>query len=101
MITSPFPNRPRRFAISAPVSARAFTLVELLAVIAIILIMFSLIVPAMVGIKKANDVTKAAYDITGTLEQARAYAMGNDTWVYVGFTEVDITKPQSANPQVT
>jgi len=77
-------------------SSRAFTLVELLTVIAVIGLMMAAVVPAFNGIKGAGDITKAAYDISGTLEQARAYAMANNTYVFVGFAEqdgVDATQP--------
>ena len=79
----------------------AFTLVELLVVIAIMVIMMGLLVPAFTGIKKAGDATKAAYDIAGLLDQARAYAMANNTYVFVGFAEVDVTVPSSTKPQVS
>jgi len=77
-------------------SIPGFTLVELLTVIALMSIMMAMLVPALTGIKGAGDVTKAAFDVAGTLEQARAYAMANNTYVYVGFTErdgMDVTKP--------
>jgi prepilin-type N-terminal cleavage/methylation domain-containing protein len=66
---------------------KAFTLLELLIVVAIISILLVLVVPAFTTIKSADDVTKAAYDISGTLEQARTFAIGNDTYVFVGFFE--------------
>src|SRR6202022_1653616 len=59
---------------------RGFTLLELLVVIAIISILFVLLVPAFTTRKSADDMTNAAYTITGVLEQARAYAMGNNTY---------------------
>ncbi len=67
----------------------AFTTVELLTVITVIAIMMVTMVPAFIGIKGAGDVTKAAYDVAGTLEQARSYAMARNTYVFVGFTERD------------
>ena len=69
--------------------SRSFTLVELLVVIAMIVIMMALLVPAMTGIKGGQDVTKAAYDVSGVLEQARTYAIANNTYVWVGFFEED------------
>lgn len=79
--------------------ADAFSLVELLLVIAIIAVLAALMVPAMGSIKGAGDVTKAAYDIKGILDQARAYAMANNTFVFVGIAEVDSSKDASAKPQ--
>ena len=68
---------------------RAFTLVELLTVISIMAIMMVAVLPAFNGIKGAGDLTRVAYEVAGTLEQARAYAMANNTYVFVGFTERD------------
>ena len=57
------------------------------------------LVPAITGIKGASDVSTTASSIAGTLEQARAYAMANNTYVWVGFAEVDASKSTSASPQ--
>ena len=78
----------------------AFTLLELLVVMAIIAILMVLVAPAFTNIKTSNDVTTAAYTISGTLEQARNYAMANNTYVYVGFYEEDTTAiaPTNATP---
>jgi prepilin-type N-terminal cleavage/methylation domain-containing protein len=70
-------------------ASSAFSLLELLAVMAVVAIMMTTMLPALSGLKSASDVTKSAYDIAGTLEQARAYAMANNTYVYVGFAERD------------
>ena len=80
--------------------ACAFSLIELLVVMAIIGILAALAIPAMNSIKGAGNVTKAAYDIAGVLEQARAYAMANNTYVFVGIAEVDSSKDPAAKPQV-
>jgi type II secretory pathway pseudopilin PulG len=81
--------------------ARAFTLFELLLVTAIMVIVAGFITPAFTGIKGASDVSKAAYDIVGMLEQARAYAMRNNTYVFVGLSEVDDSVDAWVAPQVT
>jgi prepilin-type N-terminal cleavage/methylation domain-containing protein len=80
--------------------SRAFTLLELLVVMAIIAILMVLIVPAFTSLKGGGDVTNAAYTIKGVLEQARNYAMANNTYVYVGFYEEAPTasSPTSATP---
>jgi prepilin-type N-terminal cleavage/methylation domain-containing protein len=65
----------------------AFTLVELVVVIAIVAVMTSLVVPAFTNLKSANDLTNAAYAIKGVLEQARTYARVNNTYAWVGFYE--------------
>jgi prepilin-type N-terminal cleavage/methylation domain-containing protein len=67
----------------------AFTLLELLVVIAIIAILMVFVAPAFTTVKTGNDLANAAYAISGVLEQARNYAMANNTYVYVGFYEED------------
>ncbi len=67
---------------------RAFTLTELLVVVAVMGLMMALIIPAMRGIKGAQDLTSASENIAGLFDQARTYAMANDTHVFVGIEEV-------------
>src|SRR5947207_11082619 len=62
-----------------------FTLIELMVVATIIIILTLLVVPAFTNIKGAGDVTSRAYTIKGLLEQARTYAMANNTYTWVGF----------------
>jgi prepilin-type N-terminal cleavage/methylation domain-containing protein len=75
----------------------AFTLLELLVVMAIIAILMVLIAPAFTSIKTGNDVTSAAYTIKGVLDQARTYAMANNTYTWVGFYEENGSNPSSPN----
>ena len=77
----------------------AFTLVEMLAVMGIIVLIIGVAAPVMNSLKGAGDVSKAVYDLAGTLDQARAYAMSNNTYVYVGFQEADATTSESAPKQ--
>ena len=76
---------------------RAFTLVELLVVVGIIVVLMLLLVPAFTSLKSAGDITSAAYTIKGALEQARAYAMANSTYTWVGFYEESATATTPTN----
>jgi type II secretory pathway pseudopilin PulG len=75
-------------------------LVELLFVTAIIGSLMILVAPAFTSIRTSGDVTNAAYTIKGVLEQARNYAMANNTYVWIGFYEEDGSAP-SATPTAT
>src|SRR6266480_686088 len=74
-----------------------FSLIEVLVVIAIIVLVTAFIVPAFTSIKFGGDVTGSAYTIKGVLDQARTYAMANNTYTWVGFYEEDVSTP-STNP---
>lgn len=63
----------------------AFTLIELLTVIAIVSVIAVLAVPALSSLRGAGGITKTGSDIAGILEQARGYAMAQNTYVWVGF----------------
>lgn len=68
---------------------KGFSLVELLAILAIMAMMMALAVPVMNSLKSAGDLTKAVYDIKGILDHAGTYAVSNNTHVWVGFFEED------------
>ncbi|HEY0257590.1 MAG TPA: prepilin-type N-terminal cleavage/methylation domain-containing protein [Candidatus Methylacidiphilales bacterium] len=74
-----------------------FTMVELLIVMAIIAMLAIAAIPAYNALATANAINRASVDIAGMLEQARAYAMANNTYVYVGLQEVDGVTPSAAN----
>jgi prepilin-type N-terminal cleavage/methylation domain-containing protein len=80
-------------------SIRGFTLLELLIVIGIIGLLLVLLAPAFTTIKGGTDVTSAAYTIKTALETARTYAKANNTYTWIGFKEVDVSRDPSA-PQV-
>src|SRR6266550_4443105 len=80
---------------------RAFTLLEMLVVMGIIAILMVLVAPAFTNLKSAGDVTNAVYGIQGLLDNARTYAKANNTYVFVGFAEVDSSVDSSVSPQVT
>ena len=93
MTTSPPPQH-------TPLALRetgAFTLLELLVVIGIMGLLFSMMGPMLNFIKAGGDLTKAATDLQGVLEQARTYALANNTYVYAGLQEVDVINPTTNN----
>ena len=73
------------------------TLIELLVVIGIMILLTALLTPAFTNLKSAGDVTSAAYTIKGVLEQARTYAVANNTYTWVGLYEEDGSQ-SSTNP---
>jgi len=89
--TPRLPRSPERSGV------RAFTLFELLIVIAIVVVLLVLIAPAFTSLKSAGDVTSAAYTIKGALDTARTYAKANNTYTWVGFYEENVLNPSSPN----
>src|SRR5439155_10403928 len=77
--------------------ASAFTLLELLIVLAITGLLLVLIAPMFTAIKGGTDVTSAAYTIQGVLDTARTYAKANNTYVWVGFYEENVENAASPN----
>jgi len=75
---------------------RAFTLIELLIVIAIMVILMALLAPAFRGVTDTGNVAKAAYTLAGALESARSYAVAHNTYVWVGFHEEDASQSSPA-----
>lgn len=80
---------------------KAFTLVELLVVMGLIVLLASLVLPAFSGLNRAGGATKAYYDIAGLSENARTYAVANNTYVFVGFAEADVSTSPSAAQNFT
>src|SRR5215213_2072651 len=76
----------------------AFSLVELITVVAIIVALSVLLAPAFTNMKSASDVTSSAYRIKEVLDQARSYAMANNTFTWVGFYEEDGSKASTSPP---
>ena len=78
-----------------------FTLLELLIVIGLIAILLVLVGPAFTTMKSGSDVTSVIYEVKGVLENARAYAKTNHSYVFVGFAEVDSSIDASVSPQIS
>ena len=71
-----------------PASRRrgGFSLVELMCVIAIISVMASITWPSIVGLVSGNRLTNNAFELGGLMQQARAAALTEHTYVWVGFS---------------
>jgi prepilin-type N-terminal cleavage/methylation domain-containing protein len=78
-----------------------FTLLELLIVVGVIAILLVLIAPALTTLTSGTDVSSRIYGVKEVLENARAYAKTNHTYVFVGVTEVDSSVDPSVIPQLT
>jgi prepilin-type N-terminal cleavage/methylation domain-containing protein len=68
----------------------AFSLLELLAVLALVVILAVVGLPAIASLSSGSHFTRNAYLLSETLQFARAKAMGENTYVWVGLL------PQSA-----
>ncbi|HEX4083849.1 MAG TPA: prepilin-type N-terminal cleavage/methylation domain-containing protein [Chthoniobacteraceae bacterium] len=79
---------------------RGFTLVELLVVVGVMAVMMSLVIPAFQNVRGGSDFSSSVYDIAGAFEQARAYAMANNTFVLAGVMEANASNSSSTSPQV-
>ena len=75
-----------------------FTLVELLTVISILLTISVLTVPAWNSLQGAHNAATVAYEIQDLLREARGYAMGNNTHVFVGILEENAASVPSDPP---
>jgi prepilin-type N-terminal cleavage/methylation domain-containing protein len=75
----------------------AFTLIELLLVIAIIALLSALTMPALQGLFGASGVRGGVNTVLATLDQARAAAIENGTDVYVGFPPANFNDANDPN----
>jgi len=70
---------------------QAFSLIELLTVIAIVGILITIAAPSFSSLGSNGNVNYALLNISLLLEQSRAHALANNTYVWVGFSEEDKT----------
>jgi prepilin-type N-terminal cleavage/methylation domain-containing protein len=75
-------------------SRRGFTLVEMLVVLSIISVL-SILVSAGFQSILGSVLDGQVSDLASTLTRARAYAMANNTYVFVGIQEVSASNPSS------
>ena len=73
-----------------------FSLVEMLVVISILSILSVLVSAGLQGVLGTTEDGQIS-DIASTLTRARAYAMANNTYVYVGIQEVNVGNPSSGS----
>ena len=101
-LISGLPTGRRPLLAGGGLSTSGFTLIEMMVVIGIIVILMALIAPAFTSLKSAGDVTNAAYNVKGVLDQARTYAQANNTYTWVGFFEENVANPSpnSATPKI-
>ena len=90
------PDRRMSTASAANARIRGFSMVELLCVLAVISILTSLVTFSMLGNKSSRDLANAAYNIQGMIEQARTYAMAENTYTWIGFFEENPSTPGTA-----
>jgi prepilin-type N-terminal cleavage/methylation domain-containing protein len=89
----------RELAALAKKRKRGFSLVELLSVLAVASLLAVLSVPAIQGLNQASGFDKSVYAFADSLNFARSYAMANNTYVYMGLTEVNRAQSTLASPQ--
>lgn len=82
--TTDFLQSPRSQGISA-----AFSLIEMLIIVALIILVMALTAPALVGIVQGQGMKRAIGDVSGIAEQARSEAMATSTWTWLGFAQQD------------
>ncbi len=94
-----FHHPPSRHIESPSAIAGGFTILELLTVIGIMALLGIASMPAVSALTKSSKINQAMSQITSTLEQARQYAVANNTYTWVAFYQ-DSTVPEGSKVYV-
>lgn len=78
-----------RFSSDSSALFRAFSIIELLGVVAIVGALSCLVVPSIQSLLSSGKMTQGAYEAGGLLEFARNEALGRQTYVWVAFQNVE------------
>lgn len=65
----------------------------------IIVLLTTMLVPAFNTLKRSDDITAAIFNVNGALETARIFAIANNTYVWIGFFEEDVSNTPSTTPR--
>lgn len=65
---------------------KAFTLIELLTVMAVIGLLTTLCIPALSSLTKGGQMNQSVAELAGLLDQARQYAISQNTYVWVALS---------------
>lgn len=83
--------RRRGFAVKRIEHLQAFTLIEMMVVVALIAVLSALTLPALRGLTGTTGLRGGVNTVLATLDQARAAAIENGADVYVGFPPADFS----------
>lgn len=81
-------------------NTRAFTLVELLVVLGIMLLIMGILAPNIGGILKGKKIEQAITSVSLSLEEARSTARSQNAYVWTGFSLVPSTRSQSGQDEI-